>query len=268
MAQTAQQPGAAFKDGQIEVDGFHIRYLEAGRGNPVVILDSSGWDLSKLRYALAEKYRVVAIELPGLENSPANTKSQSVKDLANTAAQAAAMVVPDKYTLIGTSFGANVALWQALQTPDPLEALILISPTTILPEVGPKVGTPEEIASLLFTHPENLESWPTADPFITAKMRALVERLKSSAHDAVVENKLAEIQCPTLVVFGANDKMVMPGAARIYREKIPNSNVSFVYDAGHLIEAERPKALINVVADFVERRETFVVARQSSMINP
>jgi hypothetical protein len=41
-----------------------------------------------------------------------------------------------------------------------------------------------------------------------------------------------------------------------------------VYDAGHLIVAERPEALINVVSDFVERRETFVVSRQSGVINP
>ena len=89
--------------------------------------------------------------------------------------------------------------------------------------------------------------------------------MKSSAHDAVVESKLVEIRCPALVVFGTNDEIVTPEAGRIYREKIPNSNVSFVYDAGHLIEAERPEALIDAVADFVERRGTFVVARQSSM---
>ena len=39
-----------------------------------------------------------------------------------------------------------------------------------------------------------------------------------------------------LVLFGSEDKMVAPEAARIYRERIPNSNIAFVYDAGHLIE--------------------------------
>src|SRR5437660_5154188 len=57
-------------------------------------------------------------ELPGFGASPANTRSQSVQELANTVAQAAAQVVPEHYTLIGTSFGANVALWQTLQSPD------------------------------------------------------------------------------------------------------------------------------------------------------
>ena len=62
--------------------------------------------------------------------------------------------------------------------------------------------------------------------------------------------------------------MVSPEAPRVYRARIPNCNISLVYDAGHLIEAERPDALINVVSDFVERRETFIVGRESTVINP
>jgi len=69
-------------------------------------------------------------------------------------------------------------------------------------------------------------------------------------------------------VFGLEDKMVRHEAARVYREKIPNGNISLVYDAGHLIEAERPDSLINLVEDFVERRETFIVGRGSTVINP
>jgi pimeloyl-ACP methyl ester carboxylesterase len=87
-------------------------------------------------------------------------------------------------------------------------------------------------------------------------------------HDAEAERRLDEIPCATLVLFGSEDKMVAPEAARIYRERIPNSNLSFVYDAGHLIEAERPEALINAVSDYVELRETFIVGRQTGIINP
>jgi hypothetical protein len=57
-------------------------------------------------------------------------------------------------------------------------------------------------------------------------------------------------------------------AVRLYRERIPNSNIVFVYDAGHLIEAERPEALVNAVSDYVELREAFIVGRQTGIINP
>lgn len=257
MAPAAQRPAAAFKEGQVEANGFRIRYLEAGQGNPVVILDAMTWGASKLHDTLAQTCRVVALELPRFGRSPANTRWQSARDLANTMAQAAATLVEDTYTLIGTAFGANVALWQTLRAPDKVEALILISPTAIFPTGRPAVDTPEEMSKRLFAHPENMRVRGTVDPAVAPKEHILAQWLKAATHDAEAESKLSEIQCATLVVFGLEDKMVAPEAARIYREKIHNCNVSIVYDAGHLIMAERPEALIEAVYDFVERRETF-----------
>ena len=121
------------------------------------MLEGMTWGLSKLRDALGQQYRVIALELPGFGASPVNTRSQSVQELASTVAQASARVVPEHYTLIGTSFGANVALWQTLQSPDQVETLVLIAPTALLPAVVPMVSTPEETARRLFAHPEKAQ---------------------------------------------------------------------------------------------------------------
>ena len=67
---------------------------------------------------------------------------------------------------------------------------------------------------------------------------------------------------------GRLNSLSAPEAARLYRVQIPNSNIVFVYDAGHLIEAERPEALVNAVSDYVELRETFIVGCQTGIINP
>ena len=264
MLQAARELTASFKEGQVEADGFGIRYMEAGQGNPVVILDSVTWGLFNLHNALAQRYRVVALEVPGFGSSPANTKSQSAKELANTMAHAAASLVPGEYTLIGTSFGANVALWQALLATDKVEALILISPTAILPNGETLTGAPEQ----LLAHPENGQALPAVDRAIFDQELALVHRLKGAVHDSQAESGLGEVQCSTLVVFGLEDRLVAPQAASLYREKIPVCNVSIVYDAGHAIIAERPEALINAVSDYVEHRETFIVGRQNQVINP
>jgi pimeloyl-ACP methyl ester carboxylesterase len=213
-------------------------------------------------------YRVVMSELPGFGTSPVNTSSQSVQGLAHTMALAAANLVSETYTLIGTSFGANVALWQTLQAPDKVEALVLISPTTILPVTERITGSPESAVEQLFAHPEKAGSLPSVDPAVLAKERALVQRLGGGTHDTEAERRLQEISCATLIIFGSEDQMVAPEAPRVYRERIANSNLSFVYDAGHLIEAERPEALINAVSDYVALRETFIVGRQTGIINP
>lgn len=270
MAQASQQPTAEFQEGHLDVDGLQLRYLEAAPPHPastVIMVDAMIWGLSKLHHALAEKYRVVALELPGGANASAPTEPQSVKNLAGILNQAVTRVAPEKYTLIGTSIGANVALWQTLQSPDQVEALVLISPTAILPSSGPAPTSPEEVAKRLFAHPEDIQEFSRNTGTVTGE-RGLVQRIMGTPHAGDAENKLGEILCAALVVFGLQDKMVAPEAGGIYREKIANSNLSFVYDTGHIIIAERPEALINAVSDFVERRETFVVGRESSIINP
>ena len=83
-----------------------------------------------------------------------------------------------------------------------------------------------------------------------------------------LERRLGEVQCPTLVVFGQEDTRVAPEAASIYRSRIPNCNIAFVYGAGHDVAADRPQALLNLVADYLERRETFIVQSRSGAINP
>ena len=124
------------------------------------------------------------------------------------------------------------------------------------------------MAERLFAHPEDATSLPTYNADMVAKELSLAKRLGSENHDTEGEQRLIEIQCATLVVFGSQDKLVSSEAASIYRAKIPNCNVCIVYDAGHAILTERPEALISTVLDYVERRETFVVGNQSRVINP
>lgn len=267
MAATQRAP-AQFKEGHLEVDGFQIRYWEAGDGDSIIMLGAMPWGLTHLHHTLATAGRVIAFEIPGLGQSPVNDRSTSLKELADTMARATAMVEPSGHTLIGDSFGANAALWQTFQGPENVEALILISPTAILPSRPPMTATPEELAALLFAHPEEAPDLPKLDPAVYAKERELARRLNADSHDADAESLLSGIQCPTLVVFGLEDKMAAKEAARVYRGSIPNSNVSIVYDAGHAIVAERPEALAGTVADFVERRETFIIGRRSGMVNP
>ena len=162
----------------------------------VVILDGDAGQAQPLREGLSGRWRV---------------------------ADSIAAAGTGRYGLVGVSSGADDALRHALQHPDDVEALVLVSPTAIRPAGG---------------------------------------------ESAELEGRLGDVQCPTLVVFGRDDKSVQPDAAATYRERIPNCNIAFVYAAGHDIAAERPQALVNLVADYLERRETFIVQNRSSVINP
>jgi len=111
--------------------------------------------------------------------------------------------------------------------------------------------SPESVAALILVSP--LAVRPAGDSVLS---------------NQELEAQLAGIQCPTLAVFGQADDTIDPAAPSIYRSHIPNCNVAFVYDAGHDIAAERPQALLNLVADYLERRETFIVQNRVGAINP
>ena len=166
----------------------------------VVILDGLSGGSPALRGGLSDRWRVV-------ESIPAAGSGRC--------------------GLVGVSDGADAALRHALQDPENVEVLVLVSPTAIRP----------------------------------------ANAAGDANDDAELEARLAHVQCPTLVVFGQEDRSVQREAAGIYRERIPNCNIAFVYAAGHDITADGPQALVNLVSDYLERRETFIVQNRSQVIN-
>ena len=73
---------------------------------------------------------------------------------------------------------------------------------------------------------------------------------------------------PALVVLGTRDGLIPPEFGRIYKQLMPTAHLVFVYDAGHAIGAERPEAFVEVVSDFLERDEAFVISRASTVLLP
>src|SRR5438132_1080331 len=82
------------------------------------------------------------------------------------------------------------------------------------------------------------------------------------------ESRLQDLATPTLVLFGTLDRVIAPAMGRIYKDLMPNCHLVFVYDAGHAISTDRPEAFIEVVVDFLERHEAFVISRAETVIHP
>ncbi len=265
-----QQPGAAFREGVVEVDGFRIRYCEGGRGAPVVHLHGAGgMRLTAGHDHLAGDRRVIAFEMPGFGASAENTRTADMGELGTTMVHAADALGLDRFDLWGTSFGGKVSLWLASQHPERIKALVLEAPAAIRPPgTRPPSGTPEEMARALYAHPERMPPFPAVDPAIQAKTRALVSRLIGPDRDPAIEERMRRLDIPTLVLFGTRDRVIPPEMGRHYRELMPNCHLILVYDAGHAIGAERPEAFAEVVSDFLDRHEAFVISRAETVIHP
>jgi len=259
----------AFQERWIEADGFRILYMEAGEGPPLVHLHGAGgMRLNAAHELFSRHFRVIVFEMPGF-GTIENERTQTMPELANTMAAAAQALGLDRFNLMGTSFGGKVALWLAIQRPELIGAVVLEAPAAIRPEGSrPASGTPEEIARMLYAHPERMPPIPKSDPDQVARITKFVRRLAGPDRDAALEDRMRQIQEPVLVVFGTRDGMIAPAMGRIYKDLIPDAHLVFVYDAGHAIGAERPEAFVEVVGDFLERTDAFVISRTKTVILP
>ncbi len=152
-------------------------------------------------------------------------------ELAATMGQAIAKLGLDTFNLMGTSLGATTALWLALQEPARVLALVLEAPAAI--------------------------------------RRAGIESASATPdHDPDLESRLPGFATPTLVVFGTRDRVISPNMGSVYKDLLPNCHLVFVYDAAHAISTDRPEAFAEVVGDFLERHEAFVISRTTTVIHP
>jgi pimeloyl-ACP methyl ester carboxylesterase len=216
----------------VQADGRTIRCIESGQGNPVVVIEGPASTApSALASLLAHEFRVITLEMmPAPGDSSSSRESRSTRELARTLDHAAAAAGLEHYVLVSGSANAPVALWQAIEGSERVEALILIAPKALVAQ-RPSIANGDE-------------------------------------QDSELERSLEDIKAPTLVLLGTNEEVVPRQMAHVYAERIPTSYVVLVYDAGEAIETERPEALLDALRDFVEQRERFVVNTKSTAINP
>ncbi len=223
---------AVFRKRLVRLDGSQVRYLEAGHGDPVVILARGSDDPSSLPLSnlLANHFHVFVFDISHLAPPSSNEQPQLPRDLARNLVRATSAAGLKRYALVSTSADVAIALWQAIDVPHQIDALVLISPALVL-------SGESDAGNDLFTDPE-------------------------------LARRLGELQAPTLLLVGTEDPAIPPETGRMYVERIPHCYYILVYDAGRAIEAERPDALFAVVRDFLERRETFIVKRPGTAVNP
>ena len=230
-----------FSERFVEADGFRIRYWEAGQGTPLVYLHGAGGPrLNPAHDLLARRHRVIVFEMPGFGDSPENTRTTTIGALAATMGRAVEHLGIEAFNLIGRSFGGTTALWLTLQAPARVRALVLEAPGAI--------------------RQPGFVSPPGASPF--------AQRLRRPDRDAELEERMRALATPTLVLFGTRDEIIAPSMGRVYKDLMPNAHLVFVYDAGHAVSADRPEAYTEVVTDFLERHEAFVISRAQTVIHP
>jgi len=226
---------------------------------------------------LAEHGAIVAPSHPGFGASPRPADFDTMYDLVHHYLAVLDAIPADKIVMIGFSFGGWIAAELAVAGHPKLDRLVLVDP------VGIKLGGREErdIAHLFNTSPDKLNRFAWHDPanrpsgcygvgwhsaigdaMSDAEMVTLARNWDSLClyawrphlYNPQLKNWLHRVAVPTLVVWGASDRIVTPDYGRGYAGLIPGARFETIDEAGHHPELERPDAFVERVARFLGER--------------
>jgi pimeloyl-ACP methyl ester carboxylesterase len=207
-------------------------------------------------------YRVYTPDLPGHGKS----KGRGLQSIGSygkiTAAWIQDLELP-KVFLAGHSMGGAVALWMAWHHPELVRALILISTGAALPvnlslidELATQVGFPTAVDKIIgwsFSaqiEPALIENVKTQ----MLKTRPSVLAGDFQACDRFdLSGRLEEVQVPTLVLVGNEDKMTPERFSEELAADIPGAALEVIQGAGHMLPLEQPDRTAQVVRDFLAR---------------
>jgi len=259
---------------KISVRDIEVNYVEEGAGFPLVLVhglngDSSGWAL--VRAEFAKHYRTIAPDVRGHGATSKPDIPYSVKQFAEDLFELFQKLSLPQAHLLGLSMGGAIAQQFALDHPDLVRSLILVSTFSFIDPVAERAflrlrrsldtaGYPgffDEVVRIAFT-PE----YVTANAQAIADLKQKRIQLNSPiaigrATDALLafnlKEEISRISLPTLIISGKEDAFTpIHLAEQIYRS-IKGSEWKIMEGVGHNLYLERPAEMAKIVLDFLAR---------------
>ena len=271
----------------VRLEGVNIHYKTSGEGEPPFLLlhgfgaNTTSWD--PIMEPLGAFGTVIAYDRPafGLTERPLTWEGENPYSTAAQPRIALGLLEhlgKERAILVGNSAGGTLALHMALQYPESVEALILISPAVYTGGgapgfVRPLLQTPQlrrigpllvrsflgQGASLLdsawhdpskitpemqagYTRPLRAENWD----------KALWEMTLATDYPEIV-SRLGELQLPVLIITGDDDRIVPTADSVRLANEIPGAELVVIPNSGHVAHEETPEAVMAAIDEFLAR---------------
>ena len=258
-------PKSAMPKSAMSVNGIELEVLRHGTGTPVLLLH--GMDTVPPRATfldlLGRDAEIIAPSSPGFGNTKRPDDFETIYDLVHLYLTVLDELPYDKIGLVGLSFGGWLAAEVAAASCHRLSKLVLVDP------VGIKLGGPtdRDILDVFNVNPAELRRCSWHDPAKAPDYDAMSddelviharnwEALCLYAWHPFMYNPqlkrwLGQIRVPTLMLWGAGDRVVTPDYGRAYSRLIPGARFVTVEEAGHHPELEQPERFAGRVAAFL-----------------
>jgi pimeloyl-ACP methyl ester carboxylesterase len=262
-----------------------INTIELGEGPPIVFVHglSGCWQnwLEQLP-VLARENRVVALDLPGFGYSPMPAREISIAGYARLLDGLLAKLDIDAAVVVGNSMGGFIGTELAISFPQRVERLVLVSAAGLSTYNDPRTARAMPVLRRLDRVLAATTAWAVAKADVTMRRPRLrdatlwiaaahpsrlpaplaAEQIRGAGKpgflpalgaiiDYDVRERLPEIACPTLIVWGACDRLISVRDADVFAELIPDSRKVVLEDTGHVAMLERPQAFNALLRDFM-----------------
>jgi pimeloyl-ACP methyl ester carboxylesterase len=270
--------GTALVARYVRVDGTNVRYIDAGRGTPVIFLHGLLASMYTWRSNLAPVesagFRVLAFDNRGFGSSDKPAHGYSNADYARLLiAFMDSLHLPDA-VLVGHSMGGAIAAQCAITYPRRVRGLVLIDAAgfgvrapMVLRVVGwPVVGS---LASGLRSRwmtgrvlrsayadpskvrPEDVDQYyaPVAESDFGRALRGVLQEFRFDA----LAGRLANVQIPALVLWGERDDWIPARLGRALASELPRVAYLSVPNAGHALPEESPAEVSRLLIAFLKQ---------------
>lgn len=231
---------------------------------------------------LAREHRVLAVDLPGFGSSPMPADAISISGYGRVLDRLLEQLEIGAAAVIGNSMGGFIGAELAIAFPQRVERLVLISAAGISTYADPRTtralptlrrserlvaasaawvaAKSDTVArrprlrdatlAVVARHPSRLPAPLAAEQLRGAGKPGFMQAL-GSILDYDFRERLAEIACPTLIVWGDGDRLINVRDADVFAELIPGSRKVIFEDTGHMAMLERPAAFNALLSDFL-----------------
>ncbi len=255
---------------------FTLHFEESGSGVPVLLIHGFPFTSRMWRPqlgSLAASGRLLAPDLPGFGDSPAEPPPHSVEQFAEDCLSVLdALDILEPVVVSGLSMGGYIALAIARLFPERLRGLMLFSTRAGADSVEGKANRDKSIAQVKesgpapiadgmypkFLAPANYNEKPTVAAELKEIMKGATREGVIAALTAMRDRPdstsfLPSIQVPTLIVHGREDNVIPHSEAEVMAKAIPNSELHLVDKAGHLPNLEQPAEFDRIVSNFLHK---------------
>jgi len=267
---------AGLERDEVRVDDHTWIYLSGGKGETILFIHGFGGDKDRWGTFLtgfSGSYRLIVPDLPGFgENSRIPLASYDIASQVKRLNRFVETIGLAEFHLVGISMGGYIAAYYAGEYPEKVKSLALMDAAGVrsrIPSDFRQSYEKDGKVVLLYKTPQEFDEFMSVlfyrPPWVPGRLKAYLTQKGARYHDFrkkvvgdmarcgldLLEDRLHRIRARTLVIWGANDRIIHVSSVEKFEKGLKNSRTVIIDKCGHVPYFEKPGETKRAYSDFL-----------------